>query len=147
MEKETQNNEDQFPGYPHYPSGEDITNPRNGMQQVNLVPGGTSAPHTQDAEPQESDVSEDEKEMLTAAFQNRDLEQTDKERSGLDETDEDGEPLNEGSGQYGAQGSDLDIPGGEADDAGEQVGSEDEENNYYSLGGDEHNSLEEDTDR
>lgn len=32
--------------------------------------------------------------------------------------------------------SDLDIPGTELDDAGEEVGSEDEENNYYSLGGD-----------
>jgi hypothetical protein len=29
-------------------------------------------------------------------------------------------------------GSDLDIPGSELDDAQEQVGSEDEENNFYS---------------
>lgn len=36
-------------------------------------------------------------------------------------------------------GSDLDIPGSELDDEMENVGSEDEENNYYSLGGDEHN--------
>jgi Mg-chelatase subunit ChlI len=41
-------------------------------------------------------------------------------------------------------GSDLDIPGAEADDEQEATGSEDEENNYYSLGGDEHNDLEED---
>lgn len=33
-------------------------------------------------------------------------------------------------------GGDLDVPGTELDDAGEEVGSEDEENNYYSLGGD-----------
>jgi hypothetical protein len=31
-------------------------------------------------------------------------------------------------------GSDLDIPGSELDDAQEQVGSEDEENNFYSEG-------------
>ncbi len=31
-------------------------------------------------------------------------------------------------------GSDLDIPGAELDDKMEDVGSEDEENNYYSLG-------------
>jgi hypothetical protein len=40
-------------------------------------------------------------------------------------------------------GSDLDIPGAELDDAQEDIGSEDEENNYYSIGGDAHNSLEE----
>lgn len=41
-------------------------------------------------------------------------------------------------------GDDLDIPGSELDDQQESVGSEDEENNYYSLGGDNHNDLEED---
>jgi hypothetical protein len=33
-------------------------------------------------------------------------------------------------------GDDLDVPGSELDDAQEDIGSEDEENNYYSLGGD-----------
>ena len=41
-------------------------------------------------------------------------------------------------------GSDLDIPGSEQDDKQENVGNEDEENSYYSLGGDDHNDLEED---
>jgi hypothetical protein len=41
-------------------------------------------------------------------------------------------------------GSDLDVPGSELDDAQEDIGSEDEENNYYSLGGDNHNNLDED---
>jgi hypothetical protein len=41
-------------------------------------------------------------------------------------------------------GEDLDVPGSELDDQQESVGSEDEENNYYSLGGDNHNDLEED---
>lgn len=40
-------------------------------------------------------------------------------------------------------GDDLDVPGSELDDAGEEVGGEDEENNYYSIGGDNHNDLEE----
>ena len=39
---------------------------------------------------------------------------------------------------------DLDIPGSELDDEMENIGSEDEENNYYSLGGDDHDDLEED---
>ena len=41
-------------------------------------------------------------------------------------------------------GGDLDVPGSEADDNDKSVGNEDEENNYYSIGGDDHNSLEED---
>ena len=41
-------------------------------------------------------------------------------------------------------GDDLDIPGAELDDANENIGEEDEENNYYSLGGDNHEDLEED---
>ncbi len=39
-------------------------------------------------------------------------------------------------------GDDLDVPGSDLDDEQEIVGSEDEENNYYSLGGDNHNDLE-----
>ena len=42
--------------------------------------------------------------------------------------------------------TDLDIPGSELDDDQEEVGSEDEENNYYSIGGDNHNDLEEEND-
>ena len=41
-------------------------------------------------------------------------------------------------------GDDLDVPGSELDDDQERLGSEDEENNYYSLGADNHNDLEED---
>jgi hypothetical protein len=41
-------------------------------------------------------------------------------------------------------GSDLDVPGSELDDEQENNGNEDEENNFYSLGGDNHNDLDED---
>jgi hypothetical protein len=41
-------------------------------------------------------------------------------------------------------GNDLDVPGSELDDQQESVGSEDEENNYYGIGGDNHNDLDED---
>lgn len=37
----------------------------------------------------------------------------------------------------------LDVPGSELDDADENIGEEDEENNYYSLGGDDHDDLDE----
>jgi hypothetical protein len=39
-------------------------------------------------------------------------------------------------------GADLDVPGELT--TNKKMGSEDEENNYYSLGGDNHNDLEED---
>jgi len=38
----------------------------------------------------------------------------------------------------------LDVPGSELDDSDEIIGEEDEENNYYSIGGDDHNNLDED---
>ena len=51
---------------------------------------------------------------------------------------------NEGDFSDDYVGDDLDVPGAELDDADEKIGSEDEENNYYSIGGDNHNDLEED---
>ncbi len=45
----------------------------------------------------------------------------------------------ENSNESFYDGSDLDVPGAELDDANENIGNEDEENNYYSLGGDDHN--------
>lgn len=51
---------------------------------------------------------------------------------------------NEKDFEEDVSGSDLDIPGSEEDDAEENTGNEDEENNHYSLGGDEMTGLEED---
>lgn len=54
------------------------------------------------------------------------------------------EGMNEKDFEEDMSGDDLDVPGSELDDQQESIGSEDEENNYYSLGGDNHNNLEED---
>jgi hypothetical protein len=59
----------------------------------------------------------------------------------IDEADFDEDALDEDE-----SGIDLDIPGSELDDDQELIGSEDEENNYYSIGGDDHNELDEDKD-
>lgn len=40
-------------------------------------------------------------------------------------------------------GEDLDIPGAELDDEQETIGNEDEENNFYSIGGEDHQDLDE----
>lgn len=53
------------------------------------------------------------------------------------------ETANEKGFEDDLTGNDLDVPGAELDDEDELTGSEDEENNYYSLGGDNHADLEE----
>lgn len=55
------------------------------------------------------------------------------------------ETMNEKDFKDDMSGSDLDIPGAELDDDQEDIGNEDEENNYYSLGGDNHEDLESDS--
>ena len=52
------------------------------------------------------------------------------------------EPLPEQ--QEHTQDMGLDVPGAEADDALEQIGEEDEENNYYSLDDQDNEDLNED---
>ena len=54
--------------------------------------------------------------------------------------------LNEKDFEEDVSGADLDIPGSELDDEFENSGSEDEENNHYGIGGDNHNNLEENND-
>ncbi len=41
-------------------------------------------------------------------------------------------------------GSDLDVPGSRRDEDAEDEGLDDEENDYYSLGGEDHEDLEDD---
>ena len=51
--------------------------------------------------------------------------------------------LNKADLDYEYSDHDLDVPGSELDDEMEIIGSEDEENNYYSIGGDDHDDLDE----
>lgn len=60
-----------------------------------------------------------------------------------DPLDVDAEEWNEKSYANDLIGDDLDVPGSEYDDEDEKIGREDEENNYYSLGGDNHERQEE----
>ncbi len=94
---------DQLPGYPIYPSSEDIF--QKGKEEKDINPEDLS-----------KKKSPNEKEGT----------------------------MNEHSFEDDLSGGDLDVPGSELDDQQESIGSEDEENNYYSLGGDNHNDLEED---
>jgi hypothetical protein len=90
----------------------------------------------------DSDVSEAEKEDLEKTANELPTEDDALLREAeLDDTDEEGDPLNEGSSRNRGSGSDLDIPGAEDDDDDEATGNEDEENNEYSLGGDNHDDI------
>lgn len=91
---------------------------------------------TDDSVDPESDVSEDEKIALERS--SMDIDTPDNEalyEAQPDDTDFDGEKLNEDSDDV--SGSDLDVPGAELDDNNEAIGEEDEENNDYSLGDNE----------
>jgi hypothetical protein len=163
MNTPDQNKKDQqeksFPGYPSYPASDDVTNKAD-REDFGVLHGSVKNPtagagseqraadlpparNSDESLDPETDVTPEEIAMLTAADQNRDMDDPDAEDALLDTTDEDGDPLNEPRGSYDNTGADLDVPGSESDDGNENVGSEDEENNYYSLGGDNKENLEE----
>ena len=90
----------------------------------------------------DSNVSEEEQEDLAETADNMSSEDDiNLRKSALDNTDDEGTPLNEDGD---LSGDDLDVPGAELDDANEEIGEEDEENNDYSLGGDNHFDTPED---
>lgn len=151
-----------FPGYPHYPSDEDILNPGNGLKKVrgdvedlansNSISRRTSTSRDQSEDRIEDPADTDDVKIVqgtSADVTSEDLRNLgpreedqdmgdDEEMQGnarVDEVDLDNDELDE---------DDLDIPGDDLDDADENIGEEDEENNYYSLGGDNHENLEED---
>ncbi|MDX2001906.1 MAG: hypothetical protein SFW35_05725 [Chitinophagales bacterium] len=98
MQDEEKRQEEDLPGYPHYPASEDI-------------------------------YSQEDKTMNIDADND----------AGILET---GEIVPENANEETSIAG-LDVPGAELDDDSEAIGAEDEENNYYSLGGDNHEELEE----
>jgi hypothetical protein len=87
----------------------------------------------EDEEYDETDVTPLEKELLRETGESTGSdEDQDVRRAVLDNTDDDGDPLNESEG-HPLSGRDLDVPGSEEDDENEDIGEEDEENNSYSL--------------
>ncbi len=153
MEKKEKN--EQFPGYPHYPASEDITRANSNTEKISIDGGQPETPFNDTVDNNDdeveivagtdADVTDEDLRMLDAADQNMDTtDSANLQQATLDSTDADGDPLNEkGSLNTDMTGDDLDVPGSGADDADEAIGEEDEENNYYSLGGDLHESQEE----
>lgn len=142
-ESDTDKENEEFPGYPHYPAKEDILNPKNGMHKIpaedeNLTRSGKFLNNkTGGPVAGADDVSrriEDDDDLGIVPGTDADV------------TSDDLLILNDdGNATLPANlAEDLDIPGAELDDENEAIGEEDEENNYYSLGGDRHENLEED---
>ncbi len=141
-----------FPGYPHYPAREDIMDQRTGTHKVNVdvenLPSGRNAtgvnqrfvkPGEQPGENAPGNTDNDD-ELGLQMGTDADVDEDDLEI--LNATNaEIGTPQNVSNEDLN---TDLDVPGSELDDENESIGEEDEENNYYSLGGDRHESQEED---
>jgi hypothetical protein len=94
----------------------------------------------------EADVSAEERRALQGA-DNYMLGEDDNQlrRASMDNTDFEGELLNEQS--FGAErsGADLDIPDATDETKTDALGQGDEENKYYSLGSDENDNITEGT--
>ncbi|MCB0657366.1 MAG: hypothetical protein KDC57_14575 [Saprospiraceae bacterium] len=112
-------------GYPRYPDNEDIY--RN-EEKVQLE--GSRKP--ENPKPNPSQLNKPENQI-------GDTEAAEKENKRI-YTDKEDDDWNEANFDQERTGEDLDVPGSEADDDQEDIGEEDEENNYYSLGGDRHES-------
>ena len=136
------NDDEEFPGYPHYPSNEDITKQmeRVPVNVENLAPADSGANQVKKTEASTSLLQEsiDDEVKIVPGTE-------------ADVTREDLRLLNATEGAYAdtsnsstVTGEDLDVPGADEDDPNEDIGEEDEENNYYSLGGENHENLEED---
>ena len=90
----------------------------------------------------EADVTEEDLALLGDPDQDEDLNDDELTRKeGLDDTDFDGDPLNEAATNEDGTGDDLDVP--EEKDEDPKKTEDDEENDYYSLGGGDNDALNE----
>jgi hypothetical protein len=126
---------EQFPGYPLYPSSEDIMN-RGKRIDVDVNVASENISRTKNSAPESSIEKSGPSDLTKDDFQALASEEL--------HGDGDDEILANRTWPVDFAGEDLDVPGSEEDDAQEAVGSEDEENNSYSIGGDRHDDLEED---
>lgn len=124
------NNE--FPGYPHYPQREDvISSAKRAELDMEKFPERVAVSKPEQA------VNPEATRKTTRGKSN--LAEDDLAALGPKEGDMDmgdDEIMSLSGDRYDRTDEDLDIPGTELDDENENIGTEDEENNYYSLGGD-----------
>lgn len=137
-----------------YPANEDILNPANSDGRVdidvdNITRAGAESTSTRANSQSFEDIvsHEDDDELGIVPGTEADVTKEDLLLLGPRDGDMDlgeDEDLKDKGFPLNLSGDDLDVPGEELDDANEEIGEEDEENNYYSLGGDNKESLDED---
>jgi hypothetical protein len=144
-----------FPGYPHYPAKEDIMDKRTDAHRVDIdvenIPANRNTTGVSQRFPNPED-RERVKDAMTPQPGSGNDDLNIKMGNEADVNEDDLAVLNATDVEIGTPqnvsnediNTDLDIPGSELDDNTEIIGEEDEENNYYSLGGDRHEAQEED---
>ncbi len=138
-----------FPGYPHYPAREDILDKRNDFTKENI--DVENLPNSKNVTGVSQRFAAGQNQPADEAVDTGDDDLDIREGTEADVTDDDLAILNSTDAEIGRPQnvsneditSDLDVPGSELDDENEAIGEEDEENNYYSLGGDRHEGQEE----
>ncbi|MCW3109596.1 MAG: hypothetical protein JWQ09_4102 [Segetibacter sp.] len=150
-----------FPGYPHYPAKDDILNPENYTERLDLDVENLTRSHaitpdhikniegTPEIEPDFTQVTEEEGEDIEMApATDADVTAEDLAILGPRDQDMDMDEDEElrARGWQPVTGKDLDVPDADLD-GNEVPGQEDEENSYYSLGGDEKENLRENDDQ
>lgn len=83
---------------------------------------------------QETELTETEQHDLFQTANDMPGDDEQLRQAALDNTDDDGTPLNEEGFRSDVSAGDLDVPGTSLDDSDEAIGEEDEENNEYSIG-------------
>ncbi len=94
---------------------------QEGDEKKIILPGYPTYPENEDIYSQGKEEEEIDPEQITINKENEVIGENN--QKGFDED---------------VTGNDLDVPGSELDNNQEEIGSEDEENNLYSLGGDNH---------
>ncbi len=142
MKKKKQEDRD-LPGYPHYPADEDILKADNSERvpiDIENISRNANVNSTIDNAKNKLKTSSEPKEESESLIESEsdltpdDLRALGEEGLNMDMGDDEilrNRPYDSITGD-----SDLDIPGAELDDDDEDIGREDEENNFYSLGGD-----------
>ncbi len=147
--------DEDFPGYPHYPAKDDILNPENKLERVDMDVDNFSLSNNTlnnasgisknitglDNESLEEDILANEE--INKIPNDSDITEEDLIVLGNKEDDMDNgeDEILKSHGWVPSAGEDIDLPFDENKE--EMPGMEDEENDYYSLGGDEKSGLEE----
>lgn len=129
-----ENEDDDFPGYPHYKASEDIFNTEEEVD-VNVDDPSlpvSEAPDKVAEREKNADESVEKKSRNEADITEDDLIALGDQDTGI-RHGEDEAMMKDRLYPIDLTGEDLDVPGTELDDANEEIGEEDEENNFYSL--------------